>query len=156
MFVLTISRPSSRMGNVGLKTRSPGQLLGNSCLHSSGQIGNPILMKLNQNVCHIWLTNRSPGQILENSCLHFTGHICDRICMKLDPWQCQCFAFYLFFKLQLNLKYVSKNNSGPHWKNVKECVLSAPLCLWKNTALNTRKLNWWKEKTSGNKACMKN
>jgi len=51
MFVLTISRPSSNMGHVGLKTRSPGQILGNSCLHSKGHICDPMLMKLCQNVC---------------------------------------------------------------------------------------------------------
>ena len=48
---LTISRPSSIMGHVGLKTRSPGQILGNFCLHSRGYICNLILMKLCQNVC---------------------------------------------------------------------------------------------------------
>jgi len=51
MFVLTISRPSSNMGHVGSKTRSPGQILGNSCLHHRGHICDPILMKLCQNVC---------------------------------------------------------------------------------------------------------
>ena len=51
MFVLIISRPSSNIGHVGSKTRSPGQILENSCLHSRGQICNPILMKLCQNVC---------------------------------------------------------------------------------------------------------
>jgi len=55
MFVLTISRPSSNMGHVGLKTRSTGQILGNSCLHSKGHICgyicDLILMKLCQNVC---------------------------------------------------------------------------------------------------------
>ena len=60
MFVLRISRPPSNMGHVGSKTRSPGQILGNSCLHSRGQIGDPILMKLDQNVClgqvKIWVT----------------------------------------------------------------------------------------------------
>jgi len=39
------------MGHVGLKTRSPGQILGNSCLHSKGHICDPMLMKLCQNVC---------------------------------------------------------------------------------------------------------
>ena len=39
------------MGYVGLKTRSPGQILGNSCLHSRGHICDSILMKLGQNVC---------------------------------------------------------------------------------------------------------
>ena len=51
MFVLTISRLSSNMGHVGSKTRSPGQILGNSCLHSRGHICDQILMKLCQNVC---------------------------------------------------------------------------------------------------------
>ena len=92
MFDLTISRPSSNMGHVGLKTMSPGQILRNSCLHYRGQIFDLILMKLDQNVC---LTNiyvkfeyegsktRSPGKILGNSCLHCRGHICDPILMKL-------------------------------------------------------------------------
>jgi len=48
---LTIYKPSSNMGHVGLKTRSPGQILGNSCLHSIGHICDPILMKLGQNFC---------------------------------------------------------------------------------------------------------
>ena len=51
MFVLKISRPSLNMGHVGSKSRSPGQILGNSCLHSRGHICDPILMKLDQNVC---------------------------------------------------------------------------------------------------------
>ena len=51
MFVLTISRPSSNMDHVRSKTRSLGQILGNSCLHSRGHISNPILMKHCQTVC---------------------------------------------------------------------------------------------------------
>jgi len=51
MFVSTISRPSSNMGHIGSKTRSPGQILGNSCLHPRGHICDPILMKHYQNVC---------------------------------------------------------------------------------------------------------
>jgi len=46
MFVLTISRPSSNMGHVASKTRSPGQILRNSCLHSRGQICDPIWWNL--------------------------------------------------------------------------------------------------------------
>jgi len=34
------------MGYVGLKTRSPGQILGISCLHSRGPICDMILMTL--------------------------------------------------------------------------------------------------------------
>jgi len=50
-FVLAISRPCLNMGHVSFETRSPGQILGNSCLHSRGHICHPILMKLHQNVC---------------------------------------------------------------------------------------------------------
>jgi len=77
MFVLTISRPSSNMGHVGSKSRSPGQNLGNSCFHSRGQICDPILIKLLQNILtisrprsnmgHVGSKTRSPGQILGNS-----------------------------------------------------------------------------------------
>jgi len=62
------------MGHVRLKTRSPGEILGKFCLHSRGQICDPILMKPDQNVLamckpslnmgHVGLTSRSPGQIL--------------------------------------------------------------------------------------------
>jgi len=51
LFVLTISRPSLNIGHVGSKTRSPGQIFGNSCLHCRGYLSDPILMKLSQNVC---------------------------------------------------------------------------------------------------------
>jgi len=51
IFVLTISRPSSYMGHVGIKTRSHGQILGKSCSHSRGHICDLILMKPCQNVC---------------------------------------------------------------------------------------------------------
>ena len=88
------------MGHVRSNPRSPGQILGNTCLHTRGQICDPILMKPDQNAClsnfrpslnmgHVRLTSRSPGQILQNSCLHSRGHICDRICMK--PGQNVCF-----------------------------------------------------------------
>ena len=101
MFVLTISRTSSKIYDVWSKTRSPGQILGNSCLHCRGQICDPILMKLCQNVCfhniqdkfenklcHVWSKTRSSGQILGNYCLHYIGHICDLILMKLDQNVC--------------------------------------------------------------------
>ena len=72
MFVLTISRLSSNMGYVGSKTRSPGQIIGNSCLQSRGHICNPILTKLclwfaltiprpSLNMGHVGLKTRSPG-----------------------------------------------------------------------------------------------
>ena len=48
IYDLAISRPSLNMGHVGSKTRSPGQILRNSCLHSRGYICDLILMKLGQ------------------------------------------------------------------------------------------------------------
>jgi len=51
IFKLIISRPSSNMVHVGSKTRSLVQILGNSYLHSRGHICDPILIKLDQNVC---------------------------------------------------------------------------------------------------------
>ena len=82
------------MDHVGLKTRSPGQILGKSCLHSRGHICDSILMKLGQkfvltisrpisDMDHVGLKTKSPGQILGNSCLHSRCHICDPILMKL-------------------------------------------------------------------------
>jgi len=66
------------MIHVAQKTRSPGQILGNACLHTRGQIGDPLLMNLirmfvlaisrpSSNMGHVGLASRSPGQILENS-----------------------------------------------------------------------------------------
>jgi len=68
------------------KTRSPGQILGNSCLHSRGHICDPILMKLGQNffltisrpssdMGHVGSKTRSPGQILENSFTNITFNL---------------------------------------------------------------------------------
>ena len=96
MFVLTISRSSLNMGHVGSKTRSPGQILGNSLEHSRGHICDPILIKIGQNVCFdniqakfenlscLVKKTKSPGQILGNSCLHSSGQIFDPILMKRD------------------------------------------------------------------------
>jgi len=99
MFVLTISRPSSHMGHVGSKTRSPGQIFGNSCLHFRGQICDPILMKLDQNVCfdnigHVWIWAMS-GQILGYSCVHSRGYICNPILMKLGQNVCLFIVWYV-------------------------------------------------------------
>jgi len=79
------------MGHVGTKTRSPGQILGNSCLHSRGQICDLILMNFSRpslNMGHVGLTSRSPGQILGNFCLHSRGNIRHRIFMKLGQNVC--------------------------------------------------------------------
>ena len=39
------------MGHVGSNTMSLGQILEKPCLHSRGQILNPMIMNLGQNVC---------------------------------------------------------------------------------------------------------
>ena len=42
---------SLKMGHVGSKTRSLGQILEKPCVTSRGHIFSPIIMKLYQNVC---------------------------------------------------------------------------------------------------------
>ena len=51
MFVSIKSRTSSKLGHVGSKTRSVGQILEKPCVRSRGHIFSPILMKPSQNVC---------------------------------------------------------------------------------------------------------
>ena len=50
MFVLLISRSSSKLGHMGSKTRSTGQISGKS-YHSSGGIFEAIIIDLAENVC---------------------------------------------------------------------------------------------------------
>ena len=106
------------MGHVGLKTRSPGQILGISCLHSRGQICNPILIELGQNVCfdNIYakfeyrsrrVKKRSPGHILGNSCLQSRGQICDPILMKHDQF------VLTISRLSSNIGHVGSKNRSP-------------------------------------------
>ena len=45
------SRTSSKMGHVGSKTRSLGQILEKPCVHSRGHILSRILMEVGQDVC---------------------------------------------------------------------------------------------------------
>ena len=92
MFVLMKSRTSLKMGHVGSKTRSLGQILEKPCVRSRGQIVCPIIMKLGQNVClvtsskigHVGSETRSLGQISEKPCVCSRGHIFSPIIMKLD------------------------------------------------------------------------
>ena len=51
MFVSMKSRTSSKMGHVGSKTRSLGQILEKPCVRSRGHIFSRILMKVGQDVC---------------------------------------------------------------------------------------------------------
>jgi len=50
MFVWTISKIISNMGYVELTSRSPGQILENSCLHSRGNISHRIFINFGRNV----------------------------------------------------------------------------------------------------------
>ena len=81
------------------KSRSLGQILEKSCLHSRDHIFGNIFLKLGQNICledilvkfdHGWggVKSRSLGQILEKSCLHSRGHIFYPICPKLAQNVC--------------------------------------------------------------------
>ena len=84
---------SLKMGHLGSKTRSLGQILEKSCVCSRGHIFSAILMKLGQNVClskisnefemgHVRSKTRSLGQILEKPCVCSRGHIFSPILMK--------------------------------------------------------------------------
>ena len=69
MFVLTVSRPSSNMGPVGLKSRSLGQILENSCFHFRGHICDPVLIKLLMTVLvvfcvYVGLLNDSSDRVM--------------------------------------------------------------------------------------------
>jgi len=94
MFVLKISRPSLNMGHVRSKTRSPCQILGNSCLDPRGHIFDQIFIfvltisRQSLNMGQGGSKTKSPGQILGNSCLHSRGYICDLILMKLGQNVC--------------------------------------------------------------------
>ena len=51
MFVLIKSQTGLKMGHVGSKTRSVGQILGKPCVRYTGHIFSSIIMKFEQNVC---------------------------------------------------------------------------------------------------------
>ena len=50
MFVLVISKLNLNLGQVGLKSRSPGQIIEKPCDHSRGHIFQGIFVKVGQNV----------------------------------------------------------------------------------------------------------
>ena len=49
MLIIIMSRSSSKLGHVGSKTRSLGQILEKPCVHSRGHSFDSKFMKLNQN-----------------------------------------------------------------------------------------------------------
>ena len=51
MIILIMSWSSLIMDGVGSKSRSLGQILAKSCLHTRGHIFGPIFLKLAQNEC---------------------------------------------------------------------------------------------------------
>ena len=52
MLIIIISRSSLKLGHVGSKTRSLGQILEKPCVHSKRHSFDPKFMKLCQNVTH--------------------------------------------------------------------------------------------------------
>ena len=52
MLIIIISRSSSKLGLVGSKTRSLGQILEKPCIHSKEHSFDPTFMKVCQNVNH--------------------------------------------------------------------------------------------------------
>ena len=50
VFVLMSSKSSSKLGHLGSKTRSPGQISRKPCLHSSGHIFESVIMNFAQYV----------------------------------------------------------------------------------------------------------
>ena len=70
--MIKISRSSSKLGQVGLKTRSLGPILEKSCVHSKRHSFDPKFMKVWQsvNLGNIESKTRSLHQILENHCVH--------------------------------------------------------------------------------------
>ena len=94
MLIIIISRSSSKLGHLGSKTRSLGQILEKPCVHSRGHSFDHKFMKVCQNVIiiisrsslklgHVGSKTRSLGQILKNPCVHSRGHSFDSKFMKL-------------------------------------------------------------------------
>ena len=89
-----MSRSSSKLGHVGSKTRSLGQILEKPCVHSKRhsfdskvmklcQIVNPHISRSNLKLGHVGSKTRSLGQILEKPCVHSRGHSFDSKFTKL-------------------------------------------------------------------------
>ena len=95
---------SPKMGHVGSKTRSFGQMLEKFCVHSRGHNFNPIFMKLGQNVfldeisdrCENGSKTRSLCQILEKPCVCTRDQIFGLILMKFGQSVCLDEILYIF------------------------------------------------------------
>ena len=91
---------SSKMGHAGPKSRSIGQILEKTRVHSRGHIFSLTIMKLGQNVClneiltslktdHVGLKTRSIGQSLEKPYVRSTGYIFLSIILILGQNLCR-------------------------------------------------------------------
>ena len=93
MLVIIISRSSSKLGYVGLKNRSLGQLLEKPCVHSRGHRFDHkfnyvrmliiIMSRSSLKLGHAGSKTRSLGQILEKPCVHCRRHRSDHKFIKL-------------------------------------------------------------------------
>ena len=81
MLIIIISRSSSKLGHVGSKTRSLGQILEKPCVHSIGHSFDHKFMKYARMLIiimsrsslklgHVGSKTRLLGQILEKPCVH--------------------------------------------------------------------------------------
>ena len=68
MFVFMESDTLSKLGHVGSKTRSQGQIKGKPCEHSRGHSFELILIKLTQHVClyEIWVPVETGSRGVKN------------------------------------------------------------------------------------------
>ena len=93
MFVSMISELHLKMGHVGSKTRSPGQILEKPCVHLWLRFLFNTLLKLlrmftsviswmSLNVGQVGSESRSLGEILEKPCVCCRGHIFSPILLK--------------------------------------------------------------------------
>ena len=101
MFVLIESGTRLKMGHVGSKTRSLGQILEKPCVRSTGHIFSPIIMKLGQNVCLDVILdefeNGSLGQILEKHCSLMLYHTIRKAQVSYSGAIMALLCFFFFF-----------------------------------------------------------
>ena len=94
MLIIIISRSSSKLGHLGSKTRSLGQILEKPCVHSRGHSFDHkfrkfvrmliiIISRSSSKLGHLGSKTRSLGQILKKPCVHSRGHSFDSKFMKL-------------------------------------------------------------------------
>ena len=94
MLIIIISRSSLKLGHVGSKTRSQGQILenfvypleGTVLIQSSRNFIRMLMIMMSRSslkLGHVGLKTRLLGQTLEKPCVHFRGHSFDSKLMKL-------------------------------------------------------------------------